>query len=129
MKQRTWVYHAKKEPMIVNQDEADRYYAKGWADTPAKFFDDKKLTKHGIDPKNEFQVQQAKKVIEGVADSLDGALNLELMTKKQLVRYADKHFGEELNSSLSKRALLTVVKAMSRNEEDPKEKIPAQIAQ
>ena len=110
MKQsRTWIYHETEEPKIVYEHQAEEYYAKGWADTPAKFL---KLKDHGIDPDDPIQVQQVGEAIEGVKEAANGALNLEDMSKRQLVDFAKKHFNVTLNKRDYKNSIIKEVKTL-----------------
>jgi hypothetical protein len=88
-----WIYHAEKEPMIIDSDEAENYYSDGWADSPAKFV---KTTDFGIEPEDKVSVQQLGETIEGVKDMANGALNLDEMKDKELKAYAKMHFGKEI---------------------------------
>ena len=83
-----WVYHPDKEPEIVDQDEAEKYYADGWFDSPAKFI---KTTDFGVDPDDELAVQELGAAIEGVKDAANGALNIDAMTKEEIEDYALEH--------------------------------------
>ncbi len=111
---RTWIYHKTEKPKIVHLSEAQEYYDKGWADTPAAFFD---MKSHGLDPDNQPLVQSVGEQIKGVTESLNGALNLENMTTKELVDYADYHFNKKLkvakgNKRLPKGKILEQVKKL-----------------
>ena len=88
-----WIYHETAEPRIVESDEAEGYYADGWADTPASFI---KTTECGIDPSDEIGVQALGEAIEGVAEMANGALNLGVMKDKELKAYAMKHFDTKI---------------------------------
>ena len=91
---RTWIYHATNEPFIINSDEFKGYEKKGWKDSPAEFC---KTTDFGVDPKDAEKVQMLGESIEGVADFLNGELNLSVMDKDQLEAYARGHFNVELD--------------------------------
>lgn len=110
MKQsRTWIYHKTEEPKIVYQHQAQEYYDKGWADSPAKFA---KLKDVGIDENDPIQVQQFGESVVGVKDAVNGALNLEEMTKRQLVDYAKKHFNTDLDKRDNKSTLLKTIRGL-----------------
>ena len=110
MKQsRTWIYHKTEEPKVVYEHQAQEYYDDGWEDSPAKFL---KLKDHGIDPDDSIQVQQVGEAIEGVKEAVNGALNLEDMTKKELVNYARKHFDVILSKRDSKGAILKEIQTL-----------------
>lgn len=114
---RVWVYHETEQPKIVNSDEAESYYNEGWKDTPAAFLKledvgiDKELTDKG-DPDETAKAQQVLDAVEGVADSLNGALNIDEMNKYQLDEYADKHYGVTLNKRKSLKNLRKQVKEL-----------------
>ncbi len=100
---KTYIYHATEEPKVVFEDEAQVYYDAGWADTPAKFI---KL------PDDPIEVQQLGEAIEGVKDSVNGALNLENMSKRELIAYGKKHFGAQLNKKDYKSTLIKTLKGL-----------------
>lgn len=102
---KTWIYHETEAPKIVFEDEAVEYYANGWADTPAKFF---KMS----NPGNMLEVQQVGEMIEGVKNQLNGALNLENMTKSEMVAYGKKHFNAQLSKRVSRNVLITELKGL-----------------
>lgn len=106
---KTWIYHKTEAPKIVYEHEAQKYYDKGWADSPAKFL---KLEEQGIDPDDPIQVQQIGEAIEGVKKSLNGALNLDDMTKKELVNYAEEHYGAALDRKDYKSTLIKEVQTL-----------------
>lgn len=106
---RRWIYHETEEPKIINSDEFESYKKEGWADTPATFVNIKDA---GIDPDNQEQVQQFGEAIEGVKDSLNGALNVDNMDKDELEVYAREHYGKELDKRKGIKRLLKEVKQM-----------------
>ena len=92
---RTWVYHETEEPKIVDSEDAQELYDNGWKDSPRYFV---KTTDFGVDPDDEIKVQQLGEAIEGIAESLNGALNLQEMSVKELKAYAEKHYGKKLKA-------------------------------
>ena len=112
-----WIYHATKAPKIINDGEFEQYEALGWADTPAVFM---KLEVLGInqdkikdgDEEETAKAQQAFDAVEGVRDSLNGALNLEDMNKNELEAYAKDHFSIDIDRRKNKRSLLKEIKAL-----------------
>lgn len=114
---RKWIYHETKQPKIIDSDDLQGYLDDGWAVTPAQFLNmadvgiDKKLTDEG-DPDETAKAQQVLEAVEGVADSLNGALNIDEMDKYQLEEYADKHFGITLNKRKSLKNLRLQVKEL-----------------
>lgn len=104
-----WVYHKTKEPKIVEADEAQSYYDKGWKDSPRFFV---KTTDFGVDPTDELKVQALGEAIEGVAESLNGALNIGEMDKEELQEYAAEHFGKDLDKRRSISRLRNDVQEM-----------------
>lgn len=89
-----WIYHKTKEPFIIEDEEFEAYEKKGWKDSPAHFI---KLPDVGVDPDDPIQVQQFGEAVEGVKDSLNGALNIDEMDKLELEEYAREHYGCELD--------------------------------
>jgi len=98
---RMWVYHETKEPMIINSDELEVYLNKGWAETPAQFIklEDLGLNKDKIEePEEQAKAQQAYDAVDGVARSINNALNIDVMGKDELKDYISTHFNKELKS-------------------------------
>ena len=91
---RRWIYHATEEPKIINSDEFKDYEKDGWKDSPAEFC---KTTDFGVDPKDPKKVQLLGEAIEGVADRINGELNVDVMDKEQLEMFAREHFKIELD--------------------------------
>ena len=104
MKYRTWIYHKTEEPKIVFSDEVESYFKEGWADTPAKFIEL---------PENDLAAQNTIDAVKGVTESLNGALNLDEMTKAELVKYAKKHFCAVLKKNDNKVALLATIRGLT----------------
>lgn len=103
---RTWIYHKTESPKIVDESEAEKYYSKGWADTPAKFINLKDI---GVDPDDPVKVQQFGEAVEGVKK----ALNYQLMTNAELRAYAKKEFDVELGNKLNKDTLIEEIEALN----------------
>ncbi len=94
-----WVYHENKEPIIINDDEADSYYKKGWHDSPAGFV---KVTDFGVKVDDPEAVQILGESLMGVKDMLNGALNLKEMKPKELKQYGLDHFDMKLKGNKSR---------------------------
>lgn len=106
---RTWIYHETEEPKIVDQSEAESYYDDGWADSPAKFI---KTTDFGVEPTDVIAVQGLGESIQGVADYVNGSLNIDLMDKDELEDYAEEHFSIDLDKRKSAKNLQEQVKEL-----------------
>ena len=106
---KTWIYHETEEPRIIYEHQTKQYYDKGWADSPAKFV---KLSKVDIDPDNEIMVQQFGESMEGVKNAVNAALNLDDMTKRELVNYAKEHFDTDLDKRDYKSVLIKAVRGL-----------------
>jgi len=106
---RAYVYHKTKEPKMIYAEEAQEWYDKGWKNSPAYFFD---MEKHGLDPGNSVLVQSVGDSIEEVKEAVNKALNLQLMTKRELVEYAKEHLGTELNMELTKPKLVEALEGI-----------------
>lgn len=97
-----WIYHETEKPKVIDSSELKEYVDDGWADSPARFI---KLDQFGIDkektdaldPEECAKAQQCLDSVEGVVRSLNGALNLDNMNKRELEIYAQDHFGVELD--------------------------------
>jgi hypothetical protein len=106
MSYQRWIYHAKKEPQIISSDDFAKYAKRGWCDSPAQFI---KLESVGIDKakidagdeKETAKAQQVFDAVEGVKESLNGALNLDSMDKSGLEGYAQEHLSLEIDSTKS----------------------------
>lgn len=106
---KTWIYHKTEEPKIVYQHQAQEYFDVGWADSPAKFA---KLKDVGIDENDPIQVQQFGESVAGVKEATNGALNLDDMTKRELVAYAKKHFSTVLDKKDRKNDLVKTIRTL-----------------
>ena len=114
---KTWIYHATKEPKIINQSEYETMSAHGWADSPARFL---KLETVGIsqekiadgDLQEAAKAQQALDAVEGVKDYMNGSLNLSKMTKEELETYAQYHFGVDLDRRLKPNTMIKQIKEL-----------------
>lgn len=105
---RKWVYHAEHEPKIVMSDEAEKLYEEGWVNTPAKIKG--VLDQFNVEPGDEMSVQQVGESIQGVVDSTNGALNLDDMTKRELVEYAQEHHKLRLDQNTNKTDLIKKIR-------------------
>lgn len=106
---KTWIYHETEEPKIINSDEFESYQKEGWADTPAAFVN---IEEAGIDVDDPGKVQQFGEAIEGVKDSLNGALNVDNMEKDELIAYASEHYGEKISNRKGIKRVLREVKEL-----------------
>lgn len=112
-----WIYHETAKPIVVKADEAQGYYDTGWADSPAKFikYEALGINKEKIDAGDEEETekaQQALDMVEGITDSLNGALNVDGMDKDELACYTEEHFGEKLDKRKSLKTLLKKAKRL-----------------
>jgi len=106
---RRWIYHKTDAPKIINSDEFKGYEKDGWKDSPAEFC---KTTDFGVDPKDAEKVQMLGESIEGVADRINGELNVAVMDKEQLEMFAREHFNVELDRRKRIGALRKQVKKL-----------------
>ncbi len=104
-----WIYHATKSPKIINSEQFEEFEALGWADSPAKFA---QIADFGVDADNAEQVQILGEAIEGVKDAANGALNIDVMSKKQLEDYARKNFNVDIDRRKGIKQLRKQVKEM-----------------
>ena len=107
-----WIYHKTKKPKIINSDEFETQKELGWSDTPADFI---LISDFGIDGKDPSQVQVLGEAIAGVKDAANGALNVDVMSKKQLEEYAMTHFNVELDRRRSAKKLREEVQDLIGN--------------
>jgi hypothetical protein len=105
-----WVYHATKSPKVINSDQFEEFEASGWADSPAKFA---KIVDFGVDESNAEHVQALGEAIEGVKDAANGALNIDVMDKKQLEDYANKNFNVDIDRRKGIKQLRKQVKELA----------------
>ena len=97
-----WIYHETKEPKIIYNSQFEEFEALGWCDSPARFL---KLEAVGVDKdkvdagdeQEAAKAQQALDSVQGVVDSLNGSLNIDKMTKKQIEEHVSEHFGIDLD--------------------------------
>ena len=112
-----WIYSETKDPRIINNSEFEKFEALGWADSPAQFL---KLKSVGIDQKkiddgDEEEAAKAQQVfdtVEGVKESLNGALNLDKMNKQELEDYAKEHFGVDLDRRMKPDKMVKKIRAL-----------------
>ena len=112
-----WIYSETKEPRIIDDSEFDKFEALGWADSPARFL---KLETIGIsqakiddgDTEEYSKAQEILDVVEGVTDSLNGALNLDSMNKQELEDYAKEHFGVDLDRRFKPDKMVKKIRAL-----------------
>ena len=88
-----WIYHKTSDPKVINFSDYESHKAEGWADSPAQFV---KVSDFGADASNKEQVQALGETIQGVRDRLNAELNFDIMSKKELARYAKTHFNFSL---------------------------------
>jgi hypothetical protein len=109
---RTWVYHATLAPKIITSDKFEDYKNVGWSDTPATFA---KIVDFGVDETDPSAVQVLGEAISGVAERLNGELNIGKMDKQQLEDYALKHFNVDIDRRRGIRALRLQVTKLIEN--------------
>ena len=113
-----WIYHETKQPRIINNSEFEEYEAEEWADSPAQFL---KLESVGIDkelidkkdPDETAKAQQALEAVEGVVQSLNNQLNIDVMNKNQLEAYILEHYSIDLDKRKSLKQLRKQAKQIS----------------
>ena len=113
-----WIYHETNKPKIINSSEYEDQRALGWADSPAEFI---KLEDVGIDKvkteagdKDETaKAQQALEAVEGVVQSLNNQLNIDVMNKNQLEAYILEHYSVDLDKRKSLKQLRKQAKQIS----------------
>lgn len=106
---RTWIYHETEEPQIIDSDEYEGYEADGWRDSPAPFI---KIADFNVDADDQVGIQQLGDSVQGVADQLNGALNINEMDNDELEDYAIEHFGIDIDKRLKVKANRKAVQAM-----------------
>ena len=101
---RAYLYHAVKPPMIVNVDDIAQYIE--WEESPLKFV---KTTDFGVNPESKEKVQLLGESIMAVTECVNGLLNLDLMTMKELKVFAVKYYNGV--TARSKKALIEKIRA------------------
>ena len=104
-----WIYHKTKAPKIIDSEHFEDHKVLGWSDTPADFIT---ISDFGIDGNDASQVQVLGEAIQGVKDAANGALNIDVMKKKELIDYAFDHFNVDLDSRRSVKKLREEVKVL-----------------
>ena len=89
-----WMYHKTEDPKIIKSDELEAFEADGWADSPAAFI---KITDFGVDADDTVAVQGLGDTIDGVKNAANGAINIGIMDKKQLEKYAKLNFDVDID--------------------------------
>ena len=104
-----WIYHKTKAPKVIDSGDFDDNKLLGWSDTPADFIT---ISDFGIDGNDASQVQVLGEAIQGVKDAANGALNIDVMKKKELIDYAFDHFNVDLDNRRSVKKLREEVKVL-----------------
>ncbi len=110
-----WIYHETEKPFIIENEEFESYEKDGWKDSPAHFI---KLPDVGVDPDDPIAVQQFGEAVEGITNSLNGALNVDKMDKLELEDYAREHYGTELDRRQKVSTLRKQVSALISGDVD-----------
>ena len=105
-----WIYHATKEAKVIYANEFEQFQALGWAASPAAFI---KLTDFNVDPDDQAQVQQFGESVEGVKNAINGALNIDKMSKTELVKYSKEFFDIDIDRKQSIKQLRSQVKKIA----------------
>ena len=101
------MYHAENPPVVIFERQIERYKNEGWEKTPHSFFNIKEA---GFDPNVNSAVQAVGESIQGVADYLNGLLNLHLMTKTQLKEFALRHLDLNFTSRTLKKHMVAKIR-------------------
>ena len=110
---KSWIYHRTKEPKIVDDLELAEYFRDGWADTPAAFNEAEESFLREEEPEPEedldfFEVEfETEEEAEDTPDesficASENELSLEMMTKKELQEFCQKHFEVTLPHRLGR---------------------------
>jgi hypothetical protein len=114
---RTFLYHKTKKPMIVYIGDENKFYAEGWENTPAAFFD---MKAHGV-PKE--KMPELHKEIEDIKNLVNDEFNLDAMDAPQLKAYADKHMpGLKYHKTAKSDFMLKLIKDAKAEVEAEEEK-------
>lgn len=112
---RKFLYHAKKKAMIVycDNDDYKKYYAEGWENTPAAFFN---MKAHGVP---ESKMPELHKEIDEIKDMVNDEYNLDAMSTKELKAYAKKYLpGMKYNKFAGKDDMLKLIKEAKKEAEE-----------
>ena len=107
-----WIYHETKSPKIISNSDYDELYQLGWRDTPASFL---KMETLGIGSHETEKAQQALDMVAGVVESLNGALNIDQLNKRELEDHIKDHFGIDLDRRKTLKVLRKEAKALYDN--------------
>jgi hypothetical protein len=122
---RKFLYHKSKKPMIVYSDNDDykKFYAEGWEDTPAAFFN---MKAHGVP---EDKMPELHKEMDDIKDMVNDEINLDAMFGDELRVYAKKYLpGLKLHWNLSDdKARDMIKKAKAEAEKIDEDFINAEI--
>lgn len=110
-----WIYHETEAPKVINSADYEEHKEDGWRDTPAAFLKIEAvgLSQEKIDAGDEEENAKAQQVfdaVEGVKESINGALNLDDMNKDEIASYALEHHGLELSKRKSLKNLRKIVR-------------------
>ena len=107
-----WIYHRNKKPKIITNSDYEELFEHGWRDTPAAFL---KLESLGIEKHETEKAQQALEMVAGVVESLNGALNIDQLNKRELEDHIKDHFGIDLDRRKTLKVLRKEAKALYDN--------------
>jgi len=91
-----WIYHKTEKPQIIEAKKLSIFEKEGWKNSPLSFL---KISDFGMSESDVAGVQYLGETIGGVTDSLNGALNIDMMPRKQLINYVKKHFDKKLDEN------------------------------
>lgn len=101
--ERMWIYHRYGQPVVIKKENYHHHEDNGWYESPIPFV---KITDFGINPNDSMSVQALADSINGVCDYLNGQLNLDCMSKQELIDYADRHFDKKLPMKMRRETMI-----------------------
>jgi hypothetical protein len=107
---RLYVYHETKRPSAILFTDLEEFKAKGWNESPLAFF---KPADHGLDITDKVMMTETGKALVFVAKVTNETLNLDLMTKPELIKFAKDNYSKKLKMFDNSYILLKQCKELS----------------
>jgi hypothetical protein len=103
-----WVYHKTAKPKIIKRSEFDPE-SEEWKESPAEFLVINECGIKSDDPNYQAKCTGLKNSVYNIVDASNKALNLDLMSKDELIGYIKQHTSAEYKESFSKAKLISII--------------------
>lgn len=111
-----WAFHQVEQPLVIFKAASETMLADGWKNSPAEC--EGFLDKMPIDAKNPIKIQIVGETVAEEVDRINGALNIHLMTAKQLKEYSLRHHDAKLSNRKKVAQLRAEVEEMIKAKQE-----------